>query len=70
MATHVAAHAGVDAHCPLCGECILTVNSRGRITSEDMHPIPLYTHGRNGEGYMVCDGCGFLAQFSGTLSVN
>jgi hypothetical protein len=71
MATHVAAaHTGVDAHCPLCGESILTVNSRGRITSEDMHPIPLYTHGRNGEGYMVCDGCGFLAQFSGTLSVN
>ena len=62
MATQVAAHAGVDAHCPLCGESILTVNSLGRIISEDMHPIPLYTHGRHGEGYMVCDGCGFLAQ--------
>jgi len=70
MATHVAARTTVDAHCPLCGESILTVNSRGRIISEDMHPIPLYTHGRSGEGYMVCDECGFLAQLSGTLTVN
>ena len=70
MATHVAVNANVDAHCPLCGESILTVNSRGRIISEDLHPIPLYTHGRHGEGYMVCDGCGFLAQIPGTLTVN
>jgi hypothetical protein len=54
----------------LCGDSILTVSSRGRILSEDMHAIPLHTHGRHGEGYMVCDGCGFLAQYSRTRSVN
>jgi hypothetical protein len=70
MATHAAAHAGAGANCPLCGESILTVNSRGHIVSEDMHPVPLYTHKRNGEGYMVCDGCGFLAQLSWTATVN
>lgn len=70
MATHVAAAGNVDAHCPLCGESILTVNSRGRILSEGMHPLPLYAHGRHGEGYMVCDGCGFLAQLSGGWSRN
>ena len=70
MATHVAAPGTVDAHCPLCGDSILTVTSRGRIISEDMHAVPLYTHGRHGEGYMVCDGCGFLAQLSGKLTVN
>ena len=70
MATHVAARNAVDAHCPLCGESILTVNSRGRIISEDLHPIPLYSHRRSGEGYMVCDECGFLAELSGTLTVN
>jgi len=70
MGTHAAAAGTVDAHCPLCGESILTVNSRGRIISEDLHPVPLYTHGRHGEGYMVCDGCGFLAQLSGTRSRN
>jgi predicted RNA-binding Zn-ribbon protein involved in translation (DUF1610 family) len=70
MATHVAAAGNVKAHCPLCGDSILSVNSRGRIISEDMHAVPLYTHGRHGEGYMVCDGCGFLAQLPGTLTVN
>ena len=70
MATHVAARNAVDAHCPLCGESILTVNSHGRIISEDLHPIPLYSHGRSGEGYMVCDECGFLAELSGTFTVN
>jgi hypothetical protein len=69
MATHVAA-AGVDARCPLCNESILSINSRGRILTEDMHPIPLHTHGRQGEGYMVCDGCGFLAQLTARLPLN
>jgi predicted RNA-binding Zn-ribbon protein involved in translation (DUF1610 family) len=70
MATHVSAAGTVETRCPLCGDSILTVSSRGRILSEDMHAIPLHTHGRHGEGYMVCDGCGFLAQFSRTHSVN
>ena len=68
MATHVAA--AVDARCPLCGESILSVNARGRIVSEEMHAVPLYVHGRHGEGYSVCDGCGFLAQLSLRLTLN
>jgi hypothetical protein len=68
MATHVAA--AVHAQCPLCGESILSVNRGGRIVSEDMHPVPLYTHNRHGEGYMLCDGCGYLAQLSVRLTVN
>lgn len=68
MATHVAG--AVNAQCPLCGESILAVNRGGRIVSEDMHPVPLYTHNRHGEGYMLCDGCGYLAQLTSRLTVN
>ena len=64
MATHVAAPAGTHASCPLCGESILSVTAGGRIVSDESHPIPLYAHGRHGEGYMLCDGCGFLAGLS------
>ena len=64
MATHVAAPVGTHAHCPLCGEAILSVNAGGRIVREESHPVPLYTRGHHGEGYMLCDGCGFLAQLS------
>ena len=69
MATQVAATA-VDARCPLCGESILSVGLGGRIVSEDLHPVPLYTHGGGGEGYMLCDDCGFLAQLPLTLTLN
>lgn len=68
MATQVAA--SVNARCPLCDESILSVSSAGRIVTEEMHPIPLYAHGRHGEGYMLCDGCGFLAQLSVRLTLN
>ena len=68
MATHVAA--AVDARCPLCDESNLSVNAAGRIVSEEMHAIPLYAHGRQGEGYTLCDGCGFLAQLSVRLTLN
>ena len=70
MATQVAASVETHAHCPLCGESILSVTASGRIVSDDSHPIPLYAHGRAGEGYMLCDGCGFLAQLNVRLTLN
>ena len=68
MATQVAV--SVDARCPLCDESILSVNAGGRILSEGVHAVPLYAHGRQGEGYTLCDGCGFLAQLSVRLTLN
>ena len=68
MATQVAA--AVDGRCPLCDETILSVNAAGHIVTEETHPIPLYAHGRAGEGYMLCDGCGFLAELNVPLTLN
>ena len=68
MATHVAAHAGVDTHCPLCGESILTVNSRGRVISEDLHPVPLYTPPAERRRLHVVRRLWLLAQLSGRRS--
>jgi hypothetical protein len=62
--------AAVDARCPLCGESILTVDVGGRVTSEDLHPIALYRRGGAGEGYMLCDDCGMLADLPADLTIN
>ena len=59
---------GVDARCPLCGESILSVDGGGRVTSEDLHPIALSRSG--GEGYMLCDDCGVLAELPSDITLN
>jgi hypothetical protein len=60
--------AAVDARCPLCGESILSIDGGGRVTSEDLHPIALSR--RAGEGYMLCDDCGMLADLPANLTIN
>ncbi len=67
MATFVVA---VDACCPLCGSSILSVGRGGRVEAEDLHPIPLYRDGRPGEGYMLCDDCGMLAELPTDITLN
>jgi hypothetical protein len=61
--------AAVDARCPLCGESILSVDGSGRVTSEDLHPVAL-SKGGAGEGYMLCDDCGMLADLPTNLTIN
>jgi hypothetical protein len=60
----------VDARCPLCRASILTVNSHGLVLSEDLHPVPLYRSHRPGEGYMLCDDCGMLADLPLNSTLN
>jgi hypothetical protein len=59
----------VDARCPLCGTSILSVGRGGRVSAEDLHPVPLYT-GRGGQGYMVCEDCGVLAELPRNITLN
>ena len=68
MATHVVG--SVDARCPLCGESILSIGRGGHVTAEDLHPIPLYRRGGSGEGYMLCDDCGVLAELPSDITLN
>ena len=60
----------VDARCPLCKESILTVSRTGRVLSEDLHPVPLNRSHRAGEGYMLCDDCGMLADLPLNSTLN
>jgi len=60
----------VDARCPLCGDSILSVGRGGRVMAEDLHPVPLYRSGRAGEGYMLCDDCGVLAELPLDITLN
>jgi hypothetical protein len=61
---------GVEARCPLCGVSILSVGRGGRVLSEDLHPVPLYRRGRFGEGFMLCDECGMLADLPRDVTLN
>jgi hypothetical protein len=38
--------------------------------AEDLHAVPLHRRGGAGEGYMVCDDCGVLAELSAELTLN
>ena len=60
----------VDARCPLCRASILTVSRGGHLMSEDMHPVPLRRSHRPGEGYLLCDDCGILADLPYNSTVN
>jgi len=60
----------VDARCPLCGESILSIGLGGQVLSSDLHPIRLNTRGREGEGYMLCDDCGTLAELPPPIVLN
>jgi hypothetical protein len=66
MATFVV---GVDARCPLCGESILSISRAGYVEAADLHPVPLYRR-RSGEGYMLCDDCGTLAELPSDVTLN
>ena len=68
MAT--ASAAAVEARCPLCGSPVLSIGQSGCVEAEDLHPIPLYRTHRAGEGYMLCDDCGLLAELPGELTLN
>ena len=65
MSTSLAA---VQAHCPLCGTSVLAVGPGGRVVSEDLHPILLDPD--MGHGYMLCTGCGVLADLPTDLTFN
>jgi len=65
MSTNLAA---VQAHCPLCGTSVLAIAPGGRVVSEDLHPILLDPD--QGRGYMLCDGCGVLADIPTDLTFN
>jgi hypothetical protein len=60
----------VDARCPLCGSLVLSVGRGGRLSAEDLHPVPLYRRGGAVEGYMVCDQCAVLAQLPADITLN
>jgi hypothetical protein len=60
----------VDARCPLCSTSILTVSRGGHVISEDLHPVPLHRSQRAGEGYMLCDDCGMLADLPLNSTLN
>src|SRR5262245_51808973 len=60
----------VDARCPLCGSLVLSVGRGGRVTAEDLHPVPLYRRGGAVEGYMLCDQCAVLASLPADLTLN
>ena len=60
----------VDAHCPLCRASILTVSRGGHVITEDLHPVPLRRSNRPGEGYMLCDDCGVLADLPLNSTLN
>ena len=60
----------VDASCPLCGDSILSIQPSGVVESEDLHPVRLSAHTRPGEGYMLCDECGLLAELPPGLTMN
>lgn len=62
--------AAVDARCPLCGASILSIGRGGRVEAEDLHPVPLYRTRHAGEGYMLCEECGVLAQLPGDITLN
>ena len=61
---------GLDARCPVCGVSILSIARSGRVTAWDLHPLPLHRRRGSGEGYMVCDDCGSLAELGSDLTVN
>ncbi len=59
-----------DARCPLCGSTILSIGRNGRVEAEDLHPVPLYRSRHAGEGYMLCDECGVLAELPADITLN
>lgn len=59
----------VDASCPLCGTSILSIQPSGVVETEALYPVRL-SHRRPGEGYMLCDECGLLAQLQTGLTMN
>jgi hypothetical protein len=69
MAAFTIASVGAGACCPICGERVFTVGAEGQVEAADVHPIPLYRRD-TGEGYSVCDDCGFLAQLPEGLTIN
>jgi hypothetical protein len=60
----------IEARCPLCGNTIMSVTRGGRVMAEDLHPVPMHKRGGSGEGYMLCDDCGVLAELPSDLSMN
>jgi hypothetical protein len=40
------------------------------VTAEDLHPVPLHKRGGSGEGYMLCDDCGVLAELPSDITLN
>ena len=60
----------VDAKCPLCSTSILTVTRGGLVLADDLHPVPLRRSNRPGEGYMLCDDCGMLADLPLNSTLN
>lgn len=60
----------VDARCPLCGTPVLSVGRGGKVIAYDLHPVPLYRSGFNGQGFMVCDDCGTLAGLNPAQTLN
>jgi hypothetical protein len=60
----------MEARCPLCGVAILSFGRGGRVTAEDLHPVPMHKRGGSGEGYMLCDDCGLLAELPSNLTLN
>jgi hypothetical protein len=61
---------GADARCPLCESTILSIGRNGRVEAEDLHPVPLYRSRHAGEGYMLCDECGVLAELPADITLN
>jgi len=60
----------MDTGCPLCGDSLLTVRDGAFVTASDASILPLLRHGAPGEGFLVCDGCAFLAHLPADVTLN
>ena len=59
----------VDAHCPLCRASILHLVRRVPCYLRICIPCPCASN-RPGEGYMLCDDCGVLADLPQNSTLN
>jgi hypothetical protein len=60
----------LDAHCPLCGALVLTLDDDGRVEADSLMPVPLRGALDSGEAYGICEQCAYLAHLSSGLTLN
>ncbi len=59
----------MDTRCPLCGDSLMSVRG-GVVVEMEASVLPILRHGAPGEGFLVCDGCAFLAHLPSDVTLN